>query len=841
MQPLSHKISRQRRVKISKVIAFALTFGAVSGVSAYPGSIGTAVSLACQLRIGAVGGSEAHAQNLYDAADAVVQNKCIGCHIEDGLAPKAGASLALRQTSDPTYLDFNFSNFHALSEARSSQYILNKAQGAAHGGGAVIEPFSSDYKLLADFLQALALGTTCSSSSLKKQAGNSNPDALWSGINTLSTPQLYRKAAVVLSRRVPTAEENDRLSRGDITLAAAIDELMSGQGFHDFLVTGANDQLLTDAFTNGLFPIQLWGSWWPGTGETKMTLFDNLERNEDLYRNNEAWELWQANNYGHARAPAELIAYVVENDKPYTEILTADYTMVTPLTADILNAQLEDPWSQKVVYDGEYTKFHKEFRPAKNFGTFNSPPGGEVCIPIDGGECYPSSWEPFEWPHAGILNTVAFLQRYPTTETNRNRARARWTYKFFLGLDVEASAARTTDAAALADKNNPTLLNSACTVCHQTLDPVAGAFQNYGELGFFRDSDFTDTLPWSYKLDPESGYVNGDTWFRDMRTPGMNGKSAPDASNSLQWLAQQIVADPRFPVATVEFWWPTVMGQAVLKAPEDPQLPNYNEELEAFSLQRYEVNKLAGVFVQNQFKLKVLLREMVLSPWFASGEVVSQNATLFSVAKLGTRRLLTPEELDGKTKSLFGYSVMEEEITNILPTTGTFVSDFVNIALGGIDSYQVKSRAREVSSLSLAAFEQHAAGVACVVADIEAATVDGQRQYLNTVDFSSTPTDSEELRAVLVNLYSRLHGRSVAAESDDVGLLVDLLLEAQSTHVSTGPCHLWDNIVYAKLADDLDTRGVRQPANTTPVEQANTWAWRLIFDYMVAHYDYINE
>ena len=838
---MAGKISRHHRIIVSTAMACILTLSMVNSVSAYPGSLGTALSLACQLRISAAGGAEAHAQNLYDAADAVVQNKCIGCHIEDGLAPKAGASLALRQTSDPTYLDFNFSNFHALSEARSSQYILNKAQGAAHGGGAVIEPFSSDYKLLADFLQALALGTTCSSSSLKKQAGNSNPDALWSGINTLSTPQLYRKAAVVLSRRVPTAEENDRLSRGDITLAAAIDELMSGQGFHDFLVTGANDQLLTDAFTNGLFPIQLFSNWWPGNGTTKLALFENLERNEELYANNEQWKLWQAQNYGLSRAPVELIAHVVENDKPYTEILTANYTMVTPLTADLLNAELGDSWEQSVVYNGEYSEFHKEFKPAKNFGTFNSEPGPEVCIPVQGGDCYPSTWEPFEWPHAGVLNTMAFLQRYPTTETNRNRARARWTYKFFLGLDIEASAARTTDAVALADKNNPTLLNPACTVCHQTLDPVAGAFQNYNETGIFRISGFTDSLPYGYKLDPESGYVNGDTWYSDMRTPGMNGQSAPDASNSLQWLAQQIVADPRFPVATVEFWWPTVMGQAVLKAPEDPQLPNYNEELEAFSLQRYEVNKLAGAFVQNQFKLKVLLREMVLSPWFASGEVVSQNAKLFSVARLGTRRLLTPEELDGKTKSLFGYSVMEEEITNILPTTGTFVSDFVNIALGGIDSYQVKSRAREVSSLSLAAFEQHAAGVACVVSEIEAETVDGQRQYLNTFEFSSTPTDSEELRAVLVNLYSRLHGRSVAAESDDVELLVDLLLEAQSTHVSTGPCHLWDNIVYAKLADDLDARGVRQPSNNTPVEQANTWAWRLIIDYMVAHYDYINE
>ncbi len=838
---MAGKISRHHRIIVNTAMACILTLGMVNSVSAYPGSLGTALSLACQLRISAAGGAEAHAQNLYDAADAVVQNKCIGCHIEDGLAPKAGASLALRQTSDPTYLDFNFSNFHALSEARSSQYILNKAQGAAHGGGAVIEPFSSDYKLLADFLQALALGTTCSSSSLKKQAGNSNPDALWSGINTLSTPQLYRKAAVVLSRRVPTAEENDRLSRGDITLAAAIDELMSGQGFHDFLVTGANDQLLTDAFTNGLFPIQLFSNWWPGNGTTKLALFENLERNEELYKNNEQWKLWQAQNYGLSRAPVELIAHVVENDKPYTEILTANYTMVTPLTADLLNAELGDSWEQSVVYNGEYSEFHKEFKPAKNFGTFNSEPGAEVCIPVQGGDCYPSTWEPFEWPHAGVLNTMAFLQRYPTTETNRNRARARWTYKFFLGLDIEASAARTTDAVALADKNNPTLLNPACTVCHQTLDPVAGAFQNYNETGIFRISGFTDSLPYGYKLDPESGYVNGDTWYSDMRTPGMNGQSAPDASNSLQWLAQQIVADPRFPVATVEFWWPTVMGQAVLKAPEDPQLPNYNEELEAFSLQRYEVNKLAGAFVQNQFKLKALLREMVLSPWFASGEVVSQNATLFSVAKLGTRRLLTPEELDSKTKSLFGFKVWEQGRQNILPETITYVSDWVNIALGGIDSYQVKSRAREVSSLSLVAFEQHASGVACVVSEIEAETVNGQRQYLNTFDFSSTPTDSEELRAVLVNLYSRLHGRSVAEDSGDVELLVDLLLEAQKTHESGTSCYLWDDLSYAKLADDLDTRGVRQPANTTPVEQANTWAWRLIFDYMVAHYDYINE
>ena len=88
----------------------------------------------------------------------------------------------------------------------------------------------------------------------------------------------------------------------------------------------------------------------------------------------------------------------------------------------------------------------------------------------------------------------AFLQRYPSTETNRNRARARWTYKFFLDVDIEKSAARTTDPVALADTNNPTMNNKNCTVCHQRMDPVAGTFQMYTNEGhYLRDGE--NTLP----------------------------------------------------------------------------------------------------------------------------------------------------------------------------------------------------------------------------------------------------------------------------------------------------------------------------------------------------------
>ena len=75
------------------------------------------------------------------------------------------------------------------------------------------------------------------------------------------------------------------------------------------------------------------------------------------------------------------------------------------------------------------------------------------------------------YPHSGVLNTTSFLLRYPTTATNRNRARARWTYYHFLGVDIENSASRTMDPVALADTNNPTMQNPACTVLPQRYGP----------------------------------------------------------------------------------------------------------------------------------------------------------------------------------------------------------------------------------------------------------------------------------------------------------------------------------------------------------------------------------
>jgi hypothetical protein len=219
--------------------------------------------------------------------------------------------------------------------------------------------------------------------------------------------------------------------------------------------------------------------------------------------------------WGMTQSPLELIAYVIENDRSYQEVLTADYMMLNPRTNEILNGGL--------TFEADAN--HRNYLPGSNNGQivrddqlvaeFSSDMGVQV-----------TSWGPYvDYPHAGVLNTHAFLARYPTTETNRNRARARWTYYHFLGVDIEKSANRTTDAEALTDTNNPTMNNSACTVCHELHDPVAGTFQNYGNEGIYRDKQGgLDSLPGTYKYpsfseeDTEPGlYKEGDTWFADRR------------------------------------------------------------------------------------------------------------------------------------------------------------------------------------------------------------------------------------------------------------------------------------------------------------------------------------
>ncbi len=685
----------------------------------------------------------------------IVQAKCVNCHVEGGVS--GHTRLILQPSSSPDHGALNlavFENFLADVED-GGDLILNKIQGVGHGGGVQVAAGSDDFANMERFLGLLGHGDDL--------GPGLSPETLFDTVTMVSPGKTLWRAALIFGGSIPTRVEREAVDNGtEEDLRTAIRNLMTGEGFHKFLIRASNDRLLTDRHIGDGQPLDLRFSNFVDLVNLHWT--KSLEAFEKGYE--DRWDdleygRWVSRiAYGAARAPLELIAHVVENDLPYTEVLTADYIMANPMVSEGYGAStqfddIEDPL---------------EFKPSEIVSYYRDDESKVVESRTDIGDHVldPGNLST-DYPHAGILNTTVFLLRYPTTPTNRNRARSRWTYYHFLGLDIEKSASRTTDPVALADTDNPTMNNPACTVCHRVMDPVAGAFQNYGEEGFYRDEwGGRDSLDKFYKDPPDGSftpYQKGDSWYRDMREPGFDGQIAPNAENSLQWLAEQIVVDERFAEATVRFWWPAILGVEVAEPPEDENDADFEAMLLASNAQTAEVERLAAAFRTGiadgaPYNLKDLLVEIVLSPWFRA-ESMSDDEPVRAAAlrNAGGERLLTPEELIWKTASITGYSWGRERVdvadshlepgfeyshAALAPGEGYY------LLYGGIDSDGITKRTDDMTAVMAAVAQSHAAEVSCPIARRELFLLpDENRHLLDGIDMSVTPVSEFSGTAVI--------------------------------------------------------------------------------------------
>ena len=273
---------------------------------------------------------------------------------------------------------------------------------------------------------------------------------------------------------------------------------------------------------------------------------------------------------------------------------------------------------------------------------------------------------------------------------------------------------------------------------------ISSWWGNYRECGLPIDIEVpasgvytVEVLAWSIGHDERFGdggyaqlaitanaYEKGDTWYRDMRTPGFGSEQAPDGEDSLQWLARKIVEDPRFAEATVKFWWPAIMGSEVAEPPAEEGDAGFEGQLLAANVQRAEVERLAEGFRQgfngrSRYNLKDLLVEMVLSKWFRA-DALSYEDPVRAVAlrDAGARRLLTPEELANKTVALTGYqwdrNINTRCTRNCDPEPNDLTDDF-RLLYGGIDSDGITERARNVTSVMAGVAKRHAVRTSCPV------------------------------------------------------------------------------------------------------------------------------
>lgn len=735
----------------------------------------------------------------------VILTDCVSCHVSDGVAGSTDYELV--PTSNSSYLTINNQNletFAALTGQKDGRaLLLSKPLGTSHGGGQRLSMTTSSQEYLD--LEAMLDRyddpiTSCGDSGGEDET----PVEFFSSVTFSSDLETLRKAALLFAGRKPTAMEETTVSVGDATtLRQTIRGYMNGTNFESFIKESANDHFLTNKWANDSTPaFNLLG----GTNEYP----DGWTR-VDAIRDAEGEEAfgyaWWRTSQAIAHEPLELVAHVVSEERPYSEILTADYIMVTH-------------WS-----DSAYTAN----------ATFNN-----VDDDDEWQEGQATGYRLGDTPHAGILTSPTFLARYPSTATNRNRARARWVYQFFLGVDIEALAVRPTDPDALADTNNPTMNNANCTVCHQVHDPVAGAFQNWSDDGFYRIFD-DDSLPDTYK--DSDLYTEGDLWFADMRSPGFNGTTMPSENDAsgLQWLAQQVVADSRFGTGTVKFWFKAVFGMDPLDEPLNTEDSNFQTRLRAYQEQNTEIQRLADLFVNGtagtalngNHNLKDLLVEMVLSQLFrANGVTELDSDREDELAEVGIGRLITPEQLDRKFESLTGmpwarpWDATEHNLMNAYRTF-----------YGGIDSDGITDRITQINTLMSTVVTRMANESACSITTVDFQRQTSSRYLFPLVEVTDLPTtvDGEaDIRANIVYLHSHLLGEALTTDHTEVDATFDLFSTIYQRRVDQER-NIWFG------ADEFETCIIDwdDPDRIQTDENQTIHAWMAVLIYLLGDYRFL--
>lgn len=214
--------------------------------------------------------------------------------------------------------------------------------------------------------------------------------------------------------------------------------------------------------------------------------------------------------------PLRLAARIVMEDRPWTEVVTADHTMANPLLSSI--------W------------------------------------PIDhpGGE----GWQPSTYtdgrPAAGILSTNGLWWRYYTTVTNYNRGRVAAITRTMVCDDFASRSISFDDNEALsagADAEEAIRTSPSCMGCHEVIDPIAATLFGFWSANEYNTAEVDHYHPDREDLGPE---------ILD-KSPGWYGRPV----YGLNELGQYIAADARFSRCAVETFAKALWRRGIEDADSD--------------------------------------------------------------------------------------------------------------------------------------------------------------------------------------------------------------------------------------------------------------------------------
>jgi hypothetical protein len=668
----------------------------------------------------------------------VGERTCLKCHNSQGDAADSEFILSDVRFDDAlTAMRLNcqvFENMAKPNETDQSRMLIKVNGGLEHGGGVVLKPDSAGYKILVGYVRRLAGEPTPTIADLPYDA-----PPYFEGVEMISPQRLLRRVTLSLSGRLPSLEEQQAIEGSGLEAIDSIfDGVMHEEAFYLRLKEGFNDIFLTVGIEDNAETLLSYDHF-----ETTRNWYQDFDLSHiaEAERQRTQWKLADVYRQALLREPLELIAYIVRNNRPFSELATADFIMVSPYTArgygifeDIKNEfkNPEDPF---------------EYIPAR----LKALKGRDGHIQESATGLY---------PHAGFLSMFHYLRRYPSTETNRNRLRARMVYQHFLGVDIMQLAPRSTDASAVAAQFEiPTMQAADCVVCHRTIDPVAGIFQDFdleGHLGPRKDG-----------------------WYTDMFQAGFEGEELPSDERwrASQWLAERVVTDPRFAIAMVEHVYYIMLGRKVIQSPEDIEDPLFTAKRRAFREQRRTIESIAARFKESGFNLKVAFQGIVASEFYRADGLATVDKHPERWAELddiGIVRLLSPEQLERKIGAIFGKP------------WGRLTEQY-EVLYGGIDSITVTERNSDPSGAMGALQRIMANDVACFHVARDFRLEPEKRLLFPQIEPSVVPgTDAgeQQIRAAIGHLHQRLLGREPSMDAPEIErtyqLFVGIIEDAKS-------------------------------------------------------------
>ncbi len=712
----------------------------------------------------------------------ILHTSCFNCHNPLGIANDT--DMVYQDSGQVGFLDHNlevFQDVAAFERDGTSVVLLKPTMQISHVGGKLFDVDSEQYKALVEMVRR---------SENPSQCGSDSADlSFFEEVEVLTPEETLRKATLNMVGRLPTLEENELVASGGVQgLEAVLDRVMREENFYDRMEEIFNDRFLTNKYLGGNNAIDLLNTdFYP---EARWYDEDNITPSNSLDPQflDAARRL---SNNAVAAEPLRLVTHILRNDKSFTEILTADYIVVNPFSARIYGIDDID-WTDPLDTN--------EYREGKIEGI----------------------------PHAGILTSPMFLNRFPTTDTNRNRHRSRMVYEFFLATDILKLGERPIDPTSTV--HNPTMNDPQCSGCHAVIDPVAGSFQNW---------------------DPSGNFDPPDSWFTDLREPGFGPKtiSGDERLNSLQWLGNRIVEDPRFAQAIVRTMYTGITGLQPLTLPQ-ANGERHDQELRAYETQQEVFDQFARDFAANDFNLRRVIKDIVQSPYFrATGSKTLEGDRLIELDQLGTGRLLTPEQLNRKIGAVVGYPWRERA------DRGDYLlseRDYL-ILYGGIDSDDVTERITEPNGIMFGIQQRLANELTCRFVARDFVANPENRRLFPFVERSFIPEDDngfdipqsiEAVRKNIQHLHWHVLGEKLDINDPEINFTYDLFYETWQEGR--------ENILAEEVSSQLDNdcrassdfwtgTELTQERKVESDPNYTVRAWTAVLTYLLMDYKFLYE